>query len=201
MSMTEFSIVNKPSHITWDQVAACQQRAHTSISHNVNMKCATMSGEELQAAVGNGVCYVALTENNEVIGTLSYKICTVNRWWHKGTAAYICFVAVDPVYQGCGIYSALAAKVEEALHSMAIGVLYLHTHEHNKRAQRAYEKDGYRKVQFTPNSGSDVDYYSIEMAKWIAGRKSYINWIRPAVFFVSKVVVKLLYKPGKIRRF
>lgn len=197
--MDEIIVKLKPEDISWQELADCQRKAHESNRENgVVMQCADVTAVQLKDAVNNGLTLVALDKQSKLMGMLSVGFNDVNRWWHKGKGAYICFVAVQPEYKGRGIYKALGKKAIELINSKNVKVEYLHTHYGNKIAQRAYERDGYRKVRFMPGNGTD--YYSVEMAKWIDGQgKS--NMLCKLMYVVSKIVVKLLYKPGKIRRF
>ena len=189
----------KPDHISWEDLARCQWQSHESNrSTGVNMQCADFTAEELRAAVKEGVTLVALDENDTLAGMLSVVFKDVNRWWHKGTGAYICYVAVTPDYKGKGVYRALSNKAEEIIQSKGAIVEYLNTHIKNEAALKAYEKDGYQKVRFSPGSGSD--YYSVEMAKWL-GVKGKSQTLCNLMYIATEIAVKIIYKPGKRRRF
>lgn len=197
--MSEIKVIQRPDNISWEELAECQRQAHESNKvGGVLMMCADFSAEELRNAVKDGVTFVALDENDVLAGMLSVQYKEVHRWWHKGKGAYICYVSVSPRYKGQGVYRKLSQKAEERIVADGVNVEYLNTHIGNKSAQRAYEKDGYRKVRFSPGSGSD--YYSVEMAKWINGRAKNKK-ICYLMYCLTELVVRLLYKPGKIRRF
>ena len=159
------------------------------------MQCADFSAEQLQEAVKNGYTLVATDEHGTLMGMLSILIRNVNRWWYHGRAAY---VAVAPEFKGHGVYRCLSHTAVEMIKREGVSVQYLNTHVDNVSARLAYEKDGYRCVRFSPGSGTD--YYSVEMAKWINCQEK--NKIVCAVIYrLSELLVRLLYKPGKIRRF
>ena len=139
---------------------------------------------------------MALDETGKLVGELSILYKKVNRWWYKGTAAYICYVAVIPEYQGRGIYSTLSKYATQIISKEGVGIQYLNTHVNNKSAQKAYERDGYLPVRFSP--GSKSDYYSVEMAKWLGINKNKL--ICKLMFKLTEILVRLVYKPGKIRR-
>lgn len=192
-------VVLKPDSISWDDLARCQQLAHLSNkAQGINMKCADYSGEDLKKSIKNGFTLVAQDEAGVVAGMLSVEYRTVNQWWHKGPCAYICYVAVVPEFKGRGVYKALSNKANQMIAEKAIDVEYLHTHIKNEAAQRAYVKDGYKKVRLSPGEGKD--YYSVEMAKWLDGKgKSRI--LCCLMYTAIEIVVRIVYKPGKIRRF
>lgn len=162
------------------------------------MQCASYSAEQLKDALKNCTTFVALNNSEKLMGMLSVEFREINRWWHKGMAAYICFVAVAPEYKRQGVYRALSLAAIKEIREQHISVEYLHTHIHNYHARKIYERDGYRLVHFMPGEGTN--YYSVEMAKWIAGR----GWnpiVCHIMYTVTSIVGRLIYKPGKIRRF
>ncbi len=192
-------VVFKPDSISWDELAKCQQLAHVSNkAHGVNMQCADYSGEDLKKSIKNGFTLVAQDEAGNLVGMLSVEYNTVNRWWHKGLGAYICYVAVAPDFKGKGVYKALSKRANEVIVSKGITVEYLNTHIKNEAAQRAYLKDGYQKVRFSPGSGTD--YYSVEMAKWLEGKRK-SRLLCHLMYTATELAVRILYKPGKRRRF
>jgi len=194
-----FTIQEKSESISWEELAALQRRAH---QHNhevgVDMQCANYTSSELKDAVKGGKTYVAIDCTGAPKGMLSVVIRQVERWWHKGKAGYICYVAVAPECQGNGLYRKLSAKAYKELADVNIHVAYLNTHIANRTAQKAYVKDGYHRVRFSPGSGTD--YYSVEMAKWFSkkGKSKLRCWL---MFSLTAIVIRILYKPGKIRRF
>lgn len=194
----EIVVRQKPNHISWELLAECQQRAHEyNKKCGIYMQCANYTALELKEAVKGGITLVAIDSNGSLMGMLSIIFQRVNRWWHKGEGAYICYVAVNPEYKECGVYKALSIKAEEMIKRHGVVVEYLNTHVKNVIAQRAYKRDGYSKVRFSPGSGTN--YYSVEMAKWLDG-KGKNKTICQFMYIVSKFIVKLIYKPGKIRR-
>ena len=191
-------ISRKPDYISWDELATCQQHAHESNKVNgIFMKSANYTANELRNAVKDGISLVALDDSGKLVGELSIIYKEVCRWWYKGTAAYICYVAVIPEYKGKGVYSALSKYATNIIMKDGVEVQYLITHVNNKSAQKAYERDGYLPVRFSP--GSKSDYYSVEMAKWLGTNKNRL--ICRLMFKLTEFLVRLIYKPGKIRRF
>jgi ribosomal protein S18 acetylase RimI-like enzyme len=194
-----FTIIEKPDTISWEDLAKCQQQAHKSnIDSGVQMKCASYSAEELKRKASNGITLVALDDKGNLAGMLTIIVKVINRCWYKGKAAEICYVAVSPDYQGQGVYHLLGGVAIDYLKKKGVRMSYLTTHVDNQHAQRAYEKDGYRKVLFKPGSG--LDYYSIVMAKWLDGRgksRTFCN----LMYTATEIAVRILYKPGGKRRF
>ncbi len=194
-----FTIIEKPESISWEKLATLQRRAH---EHNhevgIDMQCANYTCTQLENAVKGGKVYVAIDSTGQPKGMLSVVVRQVARWWHKGKAGYVCYVAVAPECQGNGLYMKLSAKAYKEMADDDIHVAYLNTHIANQAAQKAYTKDGYHKVRFSPGSGTD--YYSVEMAKWLDG-KSKSGMTCRLMYLLTEITVRILYKPGKIRRF
>jgi len=196
--MSCIRIIHKPDYISWDDLAKCQQRAHESNkAMGVCMKCADYSADDLESALKNAITLIALDESDALAGMLSIDFGEVKRWWHKGMAAYICYVAVAPEFKGRGVYRLLSNKAEEITRDKDINVEYLHTHVNNTVAKKTYERDGYVAVRFSPGSGTD--YYQVEMAKWMKGSRNIL--LCKLMFLFTELITKLLYKPGKTRRF
>lgn len=197
--MDKIIVKSKPDNISWEELAELQRVAHqANKTKGVEMKCANYTGEELKDAVKGGKTYVAVDTIGNVMGMLSFVIKEASRWWHHGIAGYICYVAIAPDCQGKGIYKKLSSIAYEEIALQGVNTVYLNTHVNNIAAQKAYIKDGYHKVRFSPGSGTD--YYSVEMVKWLDGKgKSAL--ICKLVFLLTEIIVKMLYKPGKIRRF
>lgn len=99
--MNNMRILRKPDSISWDDLAKCQQRAHKSNKEmGVSMNCADYTADDLKFALNNAITLISLDELDALAGMLSIDFVEVKRWWHKGMAAYICYVAVDPTFKG-----------------------------------------------------------------------------------------------------
>lgn len=76
---------------------------------------------------------VAVTENNEIIGSIGIvpydgRIEVIKGRYPEGTAAEVVKCYVDAEYRRHGIGSLLAGALKEAMREMAYDTLYLHTH-------------------------------------------------------------------------
>lgn len=193
-----YIIKEKSEDISWEVLAKLQFRAH---EHNhklgIDMHCSHLTGNELKEALKSGTTYVAINSVGEPKGMLSVVVKQVDRWWHKGKAGYVCYVAVAPECQGCGLYRKLSTIAFKNMIDANIEVVYLDTHFANLSAQKAYIKDGFLKVRFSPGG---YNYYAVEMAKWFNG-KGKSSLICGLMFLLTEMVARILYKPGKKRRF
>lgn len=197
--MNDIIIIQKSDEVSWEDLAELQHRAHeANISAGVHMSIANCTAEELRKEVKDGITLLARDANDHLIGMISVRFRIVKRWWHHGEGAYLCCLAVAPGYQNSGVYKALNGKVEEIIVERGSEVAYLNTHIGNKVARHAYEKNGYQNVRFSPGGGPG--YYSVEMAKWFGEhRKSKV--VCKLMYLASEVIVRILFKPGKVRRF
>ena len=193
-----YTVIEKPEGISWEKLAELQVRAHEN-NHElgIDMHCSHLTGIELRESVKEGKTYVAIDSVGEPKGMLSIEVRQVGRWWHKGKAGYVCYVAVAPECQGSGLYRKLSAVAYKEMTDANIQVVYLDTHIANQSAQKAYIKDGFQKVRFSPGGH---DYYAVEMAKWLDGSGKN-RFVCSLMFLLTEMAAKILYKPGKIRRF
>ena len=197
--MRDIVVREKPDEISWEELANLQHRAHErNIANGVKMKIASCTAAELCNDVSDGITLVAQDVSGRLVGMASICTRTVNRWWHHGKGAYLCCMAVAPEYQNRGVYKALNKRMGEMITNQGISVAFLNTHVNNKIARHAYEKEGFRLVRFSPGGGPG--YYSVEYAKWYDGR-SKNKYLCKLMFLASELLVRILFKPGRVRRF
>ena len=197
--MSEIVVREKPDEIGWEQLADLQRKAHErNIANGVKMKIASCTAEELRNEVSDGVTLVAQDVSGRLMGMVSICTRTVNRWWHHGNGAYLSCIAVAPDYQKRGVFNALNKRTDEIITEQGISVAFLNTHIDNKIARQAYEKYGFQLVRFSPGGGPG--YYSVEYAKWYDGRGKN-KYLCKLMFLVSELIVWILFKPGRVRRF
>lgn len=197
--MNDIVVREKPDEISWEELAELQHRAHErNIANGVQMKIASCTPEDLHNEVSDGMTLVAQDISGQLMGMASICIRTVNRWWHHGNAAYLCCMAVAPEYQHRGVLNALSKRMDEIITEQGISVAFLNTHIDNKIARQAYEKNGFRLVRFSPGGGPG--YYSVEYAKWYDGRGKN-KYLCKLMFLASELIVRILFKPGRVRRF
>ena len=130
---------------------------------------------------------------------MSLAVTNIHRWWHKGKAGYHCYEGVLPEYRGTDAYFDMHAAVRQKEKDLGLQVLWADTAEQNTVILKASAKSGWKHVWFTPNSRR-CNYYSVVMAKWLKECPHSDRKIR-TMFFLSKILVKTIYKPGRINRF
>lgn len=197
--MSDIVVREKPDEISWEELADLQHRAHErNIANGVQMKIASCTAEGLRKEVSDGITLVAQDVSGQLVGMASICTRTVNRWWHHGKGAYLCCMAVAPKYQNRGVYKALSKRAVDIIIEQGTNVAFLNTHMDNKIARLAYEKNGFRLVRFSPGGGPG--YYSVEYAKWYDGRGKN-KYLCKLMFLTSELLVRVLFKPGRVRRF
>ena len=197
--MNDIVVREKPDEISWEELANLQHRAHErNIANGVQMKIASCTAEELHNEVSDGITLVAQDVSGRLMGMASICPLTVNRWCHHGNAAYLCCMAVAPDCQHRGVFNSLSKRMDEMITEQGISVAFLNTHIDNRIARQAYEKNGFRLVRFSPGGGPG--YYSVEYAKWYDGRGKN-KYLCKLMFLASELLVRILFKPGRVRRF
>lgn len=197
--MEAIRVMEKPDWVSWENVRECLYNAQqTNVRKGFDMSFGHLSAEELCKEIGDGYCFVVLNENNKVVGTVTLKIPKISTWWHKGEAGYHCFEGVDPMYRGTDVYFDMHAALKKKEKDLGIKVLYADTAEKNNVVLKASKKNGWKQVQFTSFKG--CNYYSVYFVKWMEGCPFSDTYIK-FMFGLSKLVVKTLFKPGRINRF
>ena len=198
--MEQIRVVEKPDWASWDEVQQCIHDAQvTNNKKGFDMKFGHLSGSELKEKIGNGYCFVALNDEKKVVGTLSIILQNIHFWWHKGMASYHCYEGILPQYRGTDVYFDLHDAVEKKESDLGIKVMWADTAEKNKVVLRLIKKKGWKVIRYTPN-GKGCDYYSVIFARWVDGcpySDSLINFM----YNLSRITVRVLYKPGKKLRF
>lgn len=201
--MEEIRIVQKPDWISWDEIQKCiYESQQTNTKKGFDMLFGHSTGQQLQDKIGEGYCYVALNEDNKVVGTISLKVETLNFWWHKGKAGLQCYEGILPQYRGSEVYFDLHDTLEKKEKELDLKVIWATTAEQNAVVIKLQKKLGWKIVQYSsmPKKGP---YFSVFMVKWVDEcpySDRYIN----LMYSISKKIVRLKYKvtsDGKKRRF
>ncbi len=197
--MNDITITEKPDWISYDDIHELLYLAHAENreKRGFHVQTTEMTGEELEAHIGeNGKCFVAL-DGEKLVGTASYRIIERNFWCAKGLVVDRILAGVHPDYRGKHISSNLFHVIEETVKKQGLQYIESTTAEANHMIRRANEKDGFRYIDFrVPHS----DHYNVVMLKWLNGCP-YPKWRTDAYFIMKMVKKKIMYKPGKIRRF
>lgn len=196
--MSEIKYMEKPDWVSWEDVNECIRAADTA-NHKkgLHMHIAKVTPDEMKEDLKDGRCFVAMC-GDKVIGTGSYKIRNLRKWYRWGKVIYYSYDGIRPEYRGTDVYFLLSDLREKYIKETGIRVYQFHTAENNKTVIRFNLKFGYKMVLFRPNFiGSN--YYSVTMLKWEDGCP-FPDWYLKAMFNLSKFVTKTFFTTeGKFR--
>lgn len=196
--MDEITVMLKPDSISWNDIHDLLWTAHAkNRKAGMHMRAPSLPGEKMREMVADGKCFVAL-DGEKLVGTCSFKMAVHPNWFNKGQkTAYCMLEGVLPEYQGRGIYSSLIKTRDEHIIQAGADLMEMNTAEKNTVVLHSLKKNGWRYVDFT--CYKDSHHYSVVMAKWIKGCP-FSRWKCWWMFNVTRIKVKLKYKPGRVRR-
>ena len=196
--MDDIIIIEKPNHITWDNIHELLLQAHKrNIKKGIISLYAQLPGEEIEKRLGkDGRCWVAM-DKDKIIGTTAVSFFIGQNWWNRNKkVAHSCFTGILQQYQGIGLVEQLDAKLIEYVRSLGVEMIQGDTAEGNRAMRKLAELGGYKTVDyFAPKS----HHYSIHFVKWYGNcpfSDKYIN----RRYKVSRYLTRLQYKPGKEER-
>lgn len=185
--------MEKPDWVSWEDVIDCI-RAADKVNHKkgFHMHIAEVKPDEMKEDLKGGKCFVAICEN-KVVGTLSYKIRKLRKWYRWGKVIYYSYDGIRPEYQGTEVYFHLSDLREKNIKETGIRVYQFHTAENNKIVIKMNLIYGYKLVLFRPKK-KGFDYYSVTMVKWEDGCPL-PDWYLKFVYGLSKFVSKTFFTP------
>ncbi len=186
-------VMEKPDSISFKEISDVLLKAHEQHRKNgIYMRVPHLPPAELEKWIGDeGKCFVALN-GDTLVGTGSYMIRDLNRWYHKGKAIELTMEGILPEYQGRHIFTMIQKARDEIIKSSGYRVVYMDTAEKNTRRLLVAEKEGYIPVDFLFPSINSKGHYFVSMMKWLDGSpfsKEYCIFR----FRIKRIRVKLLY--------
>lgn len=189
--MSEIQYMEKPDWVSWEDVVECIRAADVvNRKKGLHMHIADATPDEIKEDLKDGKCFVALYED-KVIGTLSYKIRNLKKWYRWGQVIYYSYDGILPEYQGSDVYFKLSDLREESIRKTGIRVYQCHTAVNNKIVIKMNRIYGYKTVLFRPNFNG-CGYYSVTLVKWEDGCP-FPDWYLKAMFNLSKFVTKTFF--------
>jgi hypothetical protein len=189
--MSEIQFMEKPDWVSWDQVCECIREANTvNDKKGFHMLFSDITPDEMKEDLKNGKCIVALY-NNKVIGTTSYKIRNLRKWYAWGKVIYHSYEGIRPEYRGTDVYFRLTELKDKYVRESGIKTYQCHTAEGNKTMIKINKMYGFKLVLFKP-TGKGADYYSVTMVKWEEGcpfPDRFVNFM----FNLSKFIIKTFF--------
>ena len=189
----------KPDWVSWEDVCECIRAASVvNDKKGFHMVFSKIKPEEIKNDLKNVYCFVAI-HNHKVVGTASYKFMNIKKWWAWGKVVYYCHDSIHPDYRGTDVYFGLSDLREKYVQESGVKIRQFHTAEHNKTVIKINKIYGYKLVQFHPTA-KGADYYSVAMVRWDDGCP-FPEWFLKFMYNLSKIVSKMLWKPGYKSKF
>lgn len=182
-----FTVIEKPDWISYEEIADLLHDAHRSnVEKGMHFVASSQDGAETERRLGEeGKFFVALSENNELIGAGAIAFMPACKdWYGKGQACgEIKMVGVRDRYKGRGISSALYKALEEYGFSRC-DLLVMNTARDNRMVLESNARHGWVYIDY--KSWKKTDYYSVCMAKWKNGCP-YNDLYRRLMFHYRKI--------------
>lgn len=196
---SNIQIIEKPDWVSWDEIHNVLLKAHQeNITRGMTMRTVSMKGDELRERVGDGLCFVAMDGDKNVVATGSVIVKKVKTWFCDGLAGKLMLGAALPESQGCGLYHKILECRIQYAQQQGAEIVIMDTAEQNLKMQSILKRKGFRYVSCFASPYSK--HYSVIMAKWLKGCP-YSELYCKFQFGIRKWLTKLRYKPGHIKRF
>ena len=191
--MSDIQFMEKPDWVSWEDVCDCIHKANTvNDKKGFHMLFADITPDELKEKLKDGKCFVAL-HNNKVVGTTSFIIRDLKRWYRHGKVLYHNYESIHPEYRGTDVYFGLCELKDKYVRESGIRVFQFHTAEKNKTIIRINKMYGFKLVQFKPTA-KGANYYSVTMVQWMDGCP-FPDWFVNFMFKSSRFFFKLFFTP------
>ena len=187
--MSEIKVIEKPDSVSFDTISSVLRQAHKEhVDKGIVMRVPTLSPDELQKLLEeNGKCFVAMSDD-KVVGTVSYHMRTISRWYYQGELSELTMDGILPEYQGKHIFSLLEKRREDTIRESGCKAMMFDTAADNTHRIQIAKKNGFVLVDFCyVKSG----HYSVVMVKWFDGCP-FARHYCALRFGVKKVFRKLL---------
>ena len=191
--MEEIKFMEKPDWVSWEQVCDCIHAANViNDKKGFHMLFSDVKPDDLEEEMRNGKCFVAL-HGKMVVGTASYRIRKLRKWYVWGDVLYHCNDSILPDYRGTDVYFGLKELRRESEKDSGIKIIQAHTAEQNKTIIKISLKTGFKLVLFKP-TGKGANYYSVTFVKWEEGCP-FPNWYLNFMFNLSRLFFKTFFTP------
>ena len=180
-------IMEKPDYISFKDISDVLQKAHEQHRKNgIIMRVPHLSPDELEKWLGDeGKCFVAL-DGDKLVGTGSFIVRKLDRWYYKGKAIELTLLGILPEYQGRHIYTMIKNTREEAIKKSGYRVVYWDTAVGNTRRLQIAETEGYNVVDYFWTG----NHYAFGMMKWL-DECPFPPWYRKLRFQMKRSAVHI----------
>lgn len=197
--MSEIRFMEKPDWVSWEEVCDCIHKANTvNDKKGFHMLFSDVKPEVIKEDLKDGKCFVALYDNT-VVGTTSFAIHNLRKWYLCGKVIYYCYDGILPEYRGTDVYFGLCELKEKEVKETGIRIHQFHTAEHNNVVRKINLKYGYKHVLFKPTL-KGANYYSVNMMRWDDGCP-FPDWFLKFMFNLSKFISKTFFYPDYSLKF
>lgn len=197
----QITVIERPEWISYDDIADLLHKAHKSnVEKGLLYSASHQNGEEIKKLLHEtGKFYVAITEDNQLVGVSALELLAQSRAWYGRQRPYgkIILEGVLPTYQGMGVFSRLRSVVEKKAFQSA-DFLVLDTAEKNKHARAINKKRGWIEVDCL--SRATNNFYSVVMVKWKDDPPIPISVLR-LQYLNRRMIKHILYDRYGKRRF
>ena len=191
--MSDIKYMEKPDWVSWEEICDCIHKANTvNDKKGFHMLFSDITPDEIKEKLKDGKCLVAL-HDNKVVGTTSYIIRDLKRWYRHGKVLYHNYEAILPEFRGTDVYLGLCELKDKYVRESGIRVFQFHTAEKNKTIIRINKMYGFKLVQFKPTA-KGANYYSVTMVRWDDGCP-FPDWFVNFMFKSSRFFFKLFFTP------
>ncbi len=193
---TGIVVMEKPDYITYKDISDVLQKAHEQHrNHGIYMRVPHLPPEELEKWIGDeGKCFVAM-DGDKLVGTGSYMIRDLSRWYHNGKALELTMDGILPEYQGMKIFKEISDIREESIRNSGYRVIYIDTAVENTRRLQIADKEGYLLVDYFWTG----NHYSYGMMKWLDGCP-FPPWYCKLRFQVKRCAVHIKHDLGLYKK-
>ena len=187
------------SNITCEQVAELIRRAHSAnIEKNLlyGTRSTTVTDIEKILNQDNREVFIATLES-KLVGTSTVSIVDCNKWFHKGSAAYIELAGVDANYKGHHIFQSILDEQFRYIDGKGVDLIFTVSAEQNAAVKNTFMKKGFKKVAY--GAGKSNNFYSVYYARW-EKKCPYSDAYIALRYFIDKVARVIYFKKGGERR-
>lgn len=172
------------SNITCEQVAELIRRAHSAnIEKNLlyGTRSTTVTDIEKILNQDNREVFIATLES-KLVGTSTVSIVDCNKWFHKGSAAYIELAGVDANYKGHHIFQSILDEQFRYIDGKGVDLIFTVSAEQNAAVKNTFMKKGFKKVAY--GAGKSNNFYSVYYARW----ERSVHIVMPTLHFVISLI-------------
>lgn len=184
------------SNITCEQVAELIRRAHSAnIEKNLlyGTRSTTVTDIEKILNQDNREVFIATLES-KLVGTSTVSIVDCNKWFHKGSAAYIELAGVDA---NDHIFQSILDEQFRYIDGKGVDLIFTVSAEQNAAVKNTFMKKGFKKVAY--GAGKSNNFYSVYYARW-EKKCPYSDAYIALRYFIDKVAHVIYFKKGGERR-